>query len=139
MSSPNIQKSTESKYEIVTKDNITTFKILETSVDEPLSENQKEKLLQFEEEFKGRYTDDDEEYVATVKLGYTTPPLVPSYRPFWNRRRDNKRKWDDRGDGHSHSSPRDNRRKWEDGRSDGHSHFSSYNRQNYSYNNGYRK
>lgn len=102
MSSPSNQNSTDSKHEIVIKDNITTFKILETCVDEPLTENQKEKLLQFEEEFINRYTDDDEDFVATVTIGLTTPPLVPSYRPFWNRKRDNKRKWEDRSDRNSH-------------------------------------
>jgi hypothetical protein len=119
MSSPDNQNSTDVKHEIVIKDNITTFKILETCVDEPPTENQKEKLLQFEEEFISRYTDDDEDYVAAVKLGLTTPPLIPSYRPFWNRRRDNKRKWEDRNDRHSH--------------------YPHNKKPNYGYNNDYRR
>jgi len=119
MSSPGNQNSTDSKHEIVIKDNITTLKILKTCVDEPPTENQKEKLLQFEEEFKSRYTDDDEDYVATVKLGFTAPPLVPSYRPFWNRKRDNNRRWEDR--------------------SNRHSHYSHHKKPNYGYNNDYRR
>lgn len=125
MSSPSDQKSTDCNHEIVINDKITTCKIPETCVDEPPTEDQNKKLLEFEEEFKSRYTDDDEEYVATVKLGYTTPPLIPTYRPFWNRRRDNKRVWDDRGD-------RNNR----------HSHgnrYSPYRNHNSGFNNDYRR
>lgn len=119
MTSPSNQISTDSKHEIIIKDNITTFKILETCVDEPPTEDQKEKLLQFEKEFINRYTDDDEDYVATVKLGFTTPPLISSYRPFWNHRRNNKRKWENR--------------------SSRHSYYSDHNNQNYGYINDYRR
>lgn len=118
MSSPINQKSFDIKHEIVIKDNITTFKILEICGDELPTEGQKEKLLQFEKEFISRYTDDDEDYAAMVKLGSTTPPLVPSYRPFWNRRRENKRKWKDTNDRHSHYS---------------------HHRNNYGYNNDFKR
>jgi len=119
MSSPSNQKSFDIKHEIVIKDNITTFKFLEIYVDEPPTENQKEKLLQFEKEFISRYTDDDEDYVATVKLGCLTPPLVSSYRPFWDRRRENKKKWGERNDRHSY--------------------YPHHKKPNYGYNNDYRR
>lgn len=101
------------EYEVEIKDNITIVKIPETYVDKPLTESQKEMLLLFEKEFACRYTDDDEEFVATVKLGSSIPPLVPSYRPRWTHRKDDrsrgiKRTWE-------------NRRSYDDNR---HSHYS---------------
>lgn len=116
------------EYEVEIKDNITTVKIPETYVDKPLTEAQKEMLLQFEEEFSYRYTDDDNDYVATVKLGSITPPLVPSYRPFRNHRRDDR--------------SRDSKRSWNDQKSYSnkrHSNYSHYDRPSYGYNNDYRR
>jgi hypothetical protein len=96
MASASYQNSIDYKHEIIIKDDITTFKILDTCVDEPQTEEQKKKSLQFEEEFKNRYTDMDEDFVFTVSIGIKPPPLIPSYRPFGNRKRDNKSNWEDR-------------------------------------------
>jgi len=121
MASANYQHSMDSKHEIVIKDNITTFKTLDTCVDEPQTEDQKKKLLQFEEEFKNRYTDKDEDFVFTLSIGIKPPPLIPSYRPFGNRRRDNKKHCEDRND--------PNKR---------YSHYSHRN-QSYGYDNNFRR
>lgn len=128
MSSQCDVQSTFSDYEVEIKDNITIVKIPETFDDELLTETQKEKLLQFEEEFTYRYTDDDSDYVEIVKLGSATPPLVASYRPFRNHRRDDrsrgtKRSW---GDQRSYSNNR-------------HSSYSHDKRPNYGYHNEYRR
>jgi len=110
----------QSEFDVEIKDNITIVKIPETYVDNPLTEEQSELLLQFQEEFVCRYTDDDEEFVAIVKQGSASPPLVPSYRPFRNHRRDDR--------------PRNEKRKWGDHRSYGNDQYSNYshnNRQRY--------
>lgn len=132
MSSQSDPKLTDSEYEVEIKDNITIVKIPEGHVDEPLTKEQEELLLQFQEEFAYRYTDDDEEYVALVKQGCTTPPLIPSYRPFRSYRRDDrparseKRSWED-----------DRQRSYGNNRYSNHSHNK---RQNYGYNNeNYRR
>lgn len=138
MSSPSDSKSDHIEYEVENKGDITFVKIPETYTDEPLTEEQKEKILQFEEEFILRYTDDDEDYAAKKKLGSTTPPLVPSYRPFRNPRRDDrqrgaKRSWnyDQRG----------TKRSWgDDQRSNSNNrHYSHNNQQAYGYNNDYNR
>lgn len=117
------------KYEVEIKDNITIVKIPESYYEEPLTKAQKEKLLQFEDEFSNRYTDDDNEFVAIVKLGSATPPLISSYRPFRNHRRDDR----SRGD----------KRSWNDQRSYSNNRHSNYSynnkRKNYGYNNDYRR
>lgn len=127
MSSPSDSKSAHSEYEVEIKENITIVKISETYIDKPLTEEQKEKLLQFDEEFILRYTDDDKDYVAAKILGSTTPPLVPSYRPFRNPRRDDR--------------PRSVKRNWSDGpRNDSDkSNSSHHKRHTYGYNNDYRR
>lgn len=129
MSSQNdVQPTQKLEYEVEIKDNITIVKILDTFIDESPTEAQKEMLLQLEKDFNNRYTDDDNDYAATVKLGSTTPPLVPSYRPFWNRRRD------DRSRGF--------KRSWEDQKSYNNKRHSNYyhnDRPNYGYNNDYRR
>lgn len=116
------------EFEVEIKDNITIVKIPETYVDKPLTKLQNEMLLLFEEEFACRYTDDDEEYVATVKLGSSTPPLVPSYRPRWSHRKD------DRSSGLKR--PWESRRSYNDSR---HSHYSHNNRPYYDSNNYYKR
>jgi len=94
-------KSVNYELEVEIKDNITIVKIPETYVDKPLTELQEETLLLFEKEFACRYTDDDEDYVAFVKLGSSTPPLISSYWPRRDYRNDErsraeKRRWEDR-------------------------------------------
>lgn len=126
MSSPSDSKSAHSEYEVEIKENITIVKISETYIDKPLTEEQKEKLLQFDEEFILRYTDDDKDYVAAKILGSTTPPLVPSYRPFRNPRRDDR--------------PRSFKRNWSDSpRNDSDKSNSSHKQHTYGYNNDYRR
>lgn len=116
--------TSQSEYDVEIKGNITIVKIPETYVDSPLTEEQKKLLLQFQEEFVYRYTDDDEEFVSIVKQGSASPPLVPSYRPFRNHRRDDR--------------PRSEKRKLEDhNRSYGNNQYSNYSynkQQNYGYN-----
>lgn len=119
------QISTNSEFEVDIKDNITTVKIPETYVEKMLTELQEETLLLFEKEFVYRYTDDDKDYASTVKLGNTSPPLIPSYRPRWNRRRDDRQRGEKRG--------------WNDQQNDKHSHFSQNKRRSYGYNNDYRR
>lgn len=130
MSPPSNQELTQCEFEVEIKDNVTIVKIPETYVDEPLTDQEKENLLQLEEEFSYRYSNEDEDYVATVKQGNTTPPLISSYRPFRNHRRgqDNrsrpeKRSWEDR-------------RSYNDNRQSHNSH-NDFKRQNYNYNSGY--
>lgn len=128
MSSQSDIQQTPCEYEVEIKDNITTVKIPETYVDKPLTEAQREMLLQFEEEFANRYTDDDNDYAATVKLESITPPLVPLYRPFRNNSRDDrsrsfKRSWDDQK---SYSNKK-------------HSNYYHNDRPRYGYNNDYRR
>lgn len=125
MSSQSDPKSTHSEYEVEIKDNITIVKIPEGYIDEPLTKEQEELLLQFQEEFAYRYTDDDEEYVTLVKQGRTTPPLIPSYRPFQNYRRGGDRSA--RGEKRS----REYDRRYEN---NGYSNHSHNKRQNYGYN-----
>lgn len=127
MSSSIDLKTVHSEYEVEIKENVTFVKIPETYVDEPLTEEQKEKLLQFEKEFIFRYTDNDKEYVATKMLGSTTPPLVPSYRPFRNFRRD------DRQRGFKKRWNNDDQRNYKKRNS------SHYNQHAYGYNNDYRR
>lgn len=122
MSSQEDPKPTLCEYDVEIKGNITTVKVIETSFNESPTEEQKELLILLEKEFACRYTDEDEDYVATMKLGSTTPPLVPSYKPSWNRRRDGKRSWEDR---RSHSN----------NRSSDYSHKRNYEQ----FNNGYRR
>lgn len=120
-------KAVNYEHVVEIKDNITIVKIPETYVDKPLTELQEETLLLFEKEFAGRYTDNDEDYVAFVKSGSSTPPLISSYWPRRDHRNDErsraeKRRWDDR------RNSNDNR----------HSHY-SYNKQpRHDYNN-YRR
>jgi hypothetical protein len=133
MSSPSDLKSAHSEYEIENKGNITFVKIPATYVDEPLTEEQKEKLLEFEEEFILRYTDDDKEYVATKTLGSTTPPLIPSYRPFRNFRRDNNRQRNSKRSGD------DDQRSYDNDQRNYKNRNSSHNQHAYGYNNYYRR
>lgn len=131
MSSQSDPKLTHSEYEVEIKDNIPIVKIPEGHVDKPLTKEQEELLLQFQEEFSCRYTDDDKEYVAMLTQECTTPPLIPSYRPFQNYRRDDR-------------PARAEKRKWEDSqRSYGNNRYSNYShnkQQKYGYNNyHYRK
>lgn len=128
MSPPNNQELTQCEYEVEIKDNVTIVKIPETYVDKPLNDEEKEKLLQLEEEFAYRYSNEDEDYVSTVKQGNTTPPLISSYRPFRNPRRDDrsrpeKRSWE-------------GRRSYNDNRQSHYSH-DGFKRQNYNHNSGY--
>lgn len=80
-------KSTQFPYEVEIKNNITEVKISESYVDK-LTEQQQKMLKKLEETFAYRYTDEDKDYIATKQS--TIPPLVPSYRPFCNRRSDNR-------------------------------------------------
>jgi len=112
---------TDYEYEIEIQDNITIVKIPEKYVDKPLTELQKKTLLLLEEEFSCRYTDEDEDYVATVKLGSITPPLISSYRPGWNNKRNDRN--------------RSENKNWEDSRSYSNNRNSNYfnNRPRYDY------
>lgn len=127
--SQSILKSVNCEYELEIKDNVTIVKIPESHVDEPLTEEQKENLLKFDEEFACRYTDKDEDYVALVNLGSTAPPLVPSYRPFRNHRRDNRTRGEKRTREDDQRSYSNNKR----------SHYSYNNQVNYDYNNDYKR
>lgn len=115
--------SLNDKYEVKIKDNITIIKNNEKCFDEPLTEIQKDNLLKFEEEFSCRYTDEDKCYVATIKLGSLNPPLVPSYRPFCNRRRDDRKndRRDDRRNDRRDDCRRGEKRSWPDQNSYKHS------------------
>lgn len=120
-------KSINCEYEVEIKDNITTVKIPETCIDKPLTEQQEETLLLFEKEFACRYTDNDDDYVAAVNLGSSTPPLVTSYSPRWDSRRDER--------------SRVEKRSWEDQRNSNdnrYSHYSQHKQPRYDYNN-YRR
>lgn len=128
MSSEGDPKPALCEYEVEIKGNITTVKIPETYFSESPTQEQKELLTLLEKEFACRYTDEDEDYVATIKLGSTTPPIVSSYNPFWNRRRDDR--------------PRNGKRTWENRRSHSHNRYSdnSSERNNYGqYYNDYRR
>lgn len=116
-------QSIHSEFEVEKKGNMTIVKFLDTYVDKPPTEEQKEKLLQFDEEFKCRYTDDDEDYVANIKLGSINPPLVSSYMPFKYFRR----------------NERGQTRKWEEATNYGDNRNCYKRRQDYNYNNHYRR
>jgi len=118
MSSESVLKSVNNEYEVEIKDHITIVKIPETYVDEPPTKEQKETLLKFDKEFACRYTNEDEDYIALVKLESLSPPLVPFYRPYlktkrydrsrgerWNKE-DNKRRYSDDRDSHYSSNKR---------------------------------
>lgn len=89
MSSQIDSKFTNPEYEIEKKSNITIVKMPITYIDMPPTEEQKEKILQFDEEFKCRYTDDDKDYADTIKSCNPSPPLVTTYMVY--SRRDNRR------------------------------------------------
>lgn len=128
MSSQRDLKFINPEYEIEKKGNMTVVKIPATYIDLLPTEEQKDKLLQFDEEFKNRYTEDDKDYVDTINSRITIPPLVASYMP--NFRRDNRR--DDR---------RGTKRSWENQTNYRYNPNYYHNkRQNYdNYNNGNRR